>query len=72
MLDRVTPAQLASAWLADVKDRALSRARAEAVAEGTQFSAEQLELIEIGIVAGVSEMLDLSLNLDATDGTVPA
>jgi hypothetical protein len=38
---------------------ALTRAKAEAAGEGTLFSAEQLELIDIGVMAGASEMLSL-------------
>lgn len=49
----------ADEWLARVRDRAHTRVKAEAVAEGTEFSASDLELIEIGILAGASEMLSL-------------
>jgi hypothetical protein len=37
----------ASEWLAIVRDRAMTRAKAEAVADGTEFSTEQLELVEV-------------------------
>jgi hypothetical protein len=53
----VTPEQQANEWLAIVKDRAMTRAKAEAAGAGTQFSADQLELVGIGILAGASEML---------------
>jgi hypothetical protein len=49
----------AGEWFATVQDRALTRVQAEAVAEGTQFSDAQLELIVIGILASASEMLTL-------------
>jgi hypothetical protein len=55
----VTPDQQADEWLATVKDLAMTRAKAEAAGAGTQFSAEQLEMAEIGVMAGASEMLDL-------------
>jgi hypothetical protein len=44
----VTPEQQENEWLATVQDQAMTRVQAEAVAEGTPFSAEQLELAEIG------------------------
>jgi hypothetical protein len=68
----VTSEQRSSAWLADVKDRARSRVQAEAVAEGTQFSSGQLELTQIGLVAGVSAMLEAALDLDTRGGAVSA
>jgi hypothetical protein len=55
----VTHEEQASEWLATVKDRALTRAKAEAAGEGTQFSLEQLELVGVGILAGASEMVDV-------------
>jgi hypothetical protein len=55
----VDPKQQADQWLATVKDRALTRAKSEAVAGRTQFSAEQLELVGVGILAGASEMVDV-------------
>lgn len=55
----MTPEELADAWLAAVRGRAVTRVKAEAVAEGTVISGEDLELIEIGILAGASEMLTL-------------
>jgi hypothetical protein len=60
MADRQPDAQAAAdEWLATVRDRAHTRIRAEAVVEGTEFSADDLELVEIGILAGASEMLSL-------------
>lgn len=55
--------QQASEWLATVKERAMIRAKAEVAGEGTQFSPEQLECIEIGVLAGAMEMLDLLTDL---------
>ena len=53
------PEQQANVLLATVQDRAMTRAKAEAVAEGTQFSEAQLELVGVGMLAGASEMLTL-------------
>ena len=48
------PRAVAEDWLVD-----LTRTRAEADSEGTRFSDRDLELVEVGIVAGASEMLSL-------------
>jgi hypothetical protein len=64
----MTPEQQAAEWLATVKERAMTRAQAEAVAEGTQFSSAQLELVEIGVLAGAHEMLDFIQELAAKGG----
>jgi hypothetical protein len=48
------PRAVAEDWLVG-----LARTRAEAVSEGAPFSERDLELVEIGIVAGASEMLTL-------------
>jgi phosphate/sulfate permease len=53
------PEHSASEWLAAAKEGAINRAKAEAVAEGTSFSAEQLEPVEIGVMAGIFEMIGL-------------
>jgi hypothetical protein len=64
MADRQTDAEAAAGrWLATVRDRAHTRVQAEAVGEGTDFSADDLELVEIGILAGASEMLSLVQDL---------
>jgi hypothetical protein len=55
----MNPAHPAGDWLAAAKERAMNRAKAEAVGEGTEFSADQLELVEIGVMAGIFEMLSL-------------
>jgi hypothetical protein len=56
----MTTEQQAIEWLATVKARALTRVRAQAVADGTQLSAAQLELVGIGVLAGAREMLTLT------------
>lgn len=37
----------------------MTRVRAESIADGMQFSDAQLECIEVGVLAGASEMLTM-------------
>ncbi|MFL6098579.1 MAG: hypothetical protein ACJ71T_01340 [Actinomycetales bacterium] len=53
----MTPEQQANAWIAAVQERAMTRVRAESIADGILFSQAQLECMEIGVLAGAWEML---------------